>query len=244
MRSLSAQNILRAWEVGQLQHPIDRALTLLAFAHPEKVPSELVSLSIGQRDGYLLTLREQTLGSKLDGFTECPRCHERLEFDLDISAIRFVSPIQSSQSDYSLAVEGFDLRFRLPNSQDLASIVGCQDADTARLGLIERCLLEVSYKGKPVPSHELPEAAIAQLTERIVEYDPQAEVLLPLTCAACGHAWSTVFDIVDFFWTELSALAQRLLLEVHLLAQTYGWREADILSMSAIRRQYYLNLMG
>lgn len=244
MRSLSAQSLLRVWEVGQLQHPIDRALTLLAFAHPEKVPSELVSLSIGQRDGYLLTLREQTLGSKLDGFTECPQCHERLEFDLDISAIRFTDPTQAIQPEYSLSLEGFDLRFRLLNSQDLATIVECQDADTARLGLIERCLLEVSHNGKPVPSHELPEAAIAHLTERIVECDPQAEVLIPLTCAACGHAWSTVFDILDFFWTELSAMAQRLLLEVHLLAQAYGWHEADILSMSAIRRQYYLNLMG
>lgn len=244
MRSLSAQSILRVWEIGQLQHPIDRALTLLSFAYPEKSVSELVSLSIGQRDGYLLTLREQTFGAKLDGFAECPQCHERLEFDLETAAIRFASPTPALQTDYSLSVNGLDLRFRLPNSQDLATIVDDPDPETARMELIERCLLEASRNGTSIPYHELPEAAIAQLTERVVECDPQAEVLIPLTCAACGYAWSTLFDIVDFFWTELSALAQRLLLDVHLLAQSYGWREADILSMSAIRRQYYLNLMS
>jgi hypothetical protein len=52
-----------------------------------------------------------------------------------------------------------------------------------------------------------------------------------------------LFDIVSFFWTELSAQAKRLLREVHTLARGYGWREADILAMSARRRQLYLDLV-
>ena len=32
--------------------------------------------------------------------------------------------------------------------------------------------------------------------------------------------------------------------EVHVLASSYGWRESDILNMSAWRRQYYLDLIG
>jgi hypothetical protein len=31
--------------------------------------------------------------------------------------------------------------------------------------------------------------------------------------------------------------------EVHRLARVYGWREADILSMSASRRQFYLEMV-
>jgi hypothetical protein len=244
MRSLSAQSILRIWEIGQLQHPIDRALTLLAFAYPEKSVSELVSMSIGQRDGYLLALREQTFGSRLDGFAECPQCHERLEFDLPVADIRFVDPARLVQSEYFFSTAGFDLRFRLPNSQDLAAIANYQDAAAARTTLIQRCLLEAIRDGTVIACNELPDEALAQLIEQVVACDPQAEVVLPLTCSVCGYAWSALFDIVDFFWTELSALAQRLLLEVHLLAQSYGWREADILSMSAIRRQSYLNLMS
>jgi hypothetical protein len=31
---------------------------------------------------------------------------------------------------------------------------------------------------------------------------------------------------------------------VHTLAQAYGWREVDILSMNAWRRQAYLEMLG
>jgi hypothetical protein len=31
---------------------------------------------------------------------------------------------------------------------------------------------------------------------------------------------------------------------VHLLASAYGWSEGDILSMSPVRRQFYLEISG
>ena len=43
---------------------------------------------------------------------------------------------------------------------------------------------------------------------------------------------------------ELATQAKRLLREVHFLARAYGWREADILAMSARRRQAYLEMVG
>jgi hypothetical protein len=49
-----------------------------------------------------------------------------------------------------------------------------------------------------------------------------------------------MFDIVSFLWTEIAAEAKRLLREVHILASAYGWREADIFSLSPLRRQFYL----
>ena len=74
--------------------------------------------------------------------------------------------------------------------------------------------------------------------------DPQAEVLLDLDCPACNHRWQILFDIASFFYAEVSAYAKRLLREVHTLARRYGWREADILSMSTARRQFYIELPG
>jgi hypothetical protein len=35
-----------------------------------------------------------------------------------------------------------------------------------------------------------------------------------------------------------------MLVEVHKLASAYGWREADILAMSATRRSMYLNIIN
>jgi hypothetical protein len=66
--------------------------------------------------------------------------------------------------------------------------------------------------------------------------------LLDLRCPTCGHSWHALFDIVAFFWAELASQAKRLLREVHTLARAYGWREADIVSMSARRRQLYLEM--
>lgn len=244
MRPLSAHHILQIWEIGQSQHPLDRALTLLTFACPDITASELASLSIGQRDAYLLTIREMTFGSKLNGFAECPHCRERLEFDINVADIRIAEPVAPQVEEYSLAMEGLELQFRLPNSWDLAAIVGCQEVGVANSQLMQRCLVQASRDGVTVDYSELPSVAIAQLAAQMAEYDPQAEVLLDLNCPACNHSWQVLFDIVSFFWTELSVQAKRLLREVHQLARFYGWREADILSMSAMRRQFYLDMVS
>jgi hypothetical protein len=44
-------------------------------------------------------------------------------------------------------------------------------------------------------------------------------------------------------WAEIEVRAKRLLLEVHLLATAYGWSEAEILSLNAQRREFYLEMV-
>src|SRR5215212_6514237 len=88
MRPLSAYDLLRDWEVGEDQHPLERTLTLLAAACSELTWDDLAALSVGQRDARLLTLREQTSGPKLNGFAKCPRCAQRLEFDVAVADLR------------------------------------------------------------------------------------------------------------------------------------------------------------
>lgn len=242
MRPLSAHALLRTWEIGQRQHPIDRALTLLRVACPEKSVAELADLNLGRRDAYLLALRELTFGPDANGFAECPQCRERLELDFNLADIRFTNPEEAPAPEYRLAVAGIELAFRLPNSADLAAIAGIKDLEAANSLLLERCLLQASRDGITLADSELPPAAVAQLAEQVAECDPQSEVLLNLSCPACNHSWQALFDIASFFWIEIDAQAKRLLQEVHWLAQCYGWRESDILSMSAARRQLYLEL--
>lgn len=242
MRPLSAHDLLRVWEVGEDQHPLDRALTLLAAACPELTWDELAALSVGQRDARLFTLREQTSGPRLNGFAQCPRCGERLEFDVAVADLRVAEEPDAEEEARELVTDGLALRFRLPNSRDLAALLGCQDPAVTRSLLAQRCVLQASRDGVPVAGSELPAKAISRLAQRMAECDPQAEVLLGLHCPACDHGWQALFDIVAFFWAELAAQANRLLREVHTLARAYGWREADILSMSARRRQLYLEM--
>jgi hypothetical protein len=244
MRPLSAHDLLRVWEVGEDQHPLDRALTLLVFACPDLTWEELAELSIGQRDARLLALRERVSGPKLSGFAECPRCAERLEFDLAVADLRVATEPDAGEEERELVADGLALRFRLPNSRDLAAILGGHDTAAARGLLVRRCVLEASRDGVPLDVGELPVEATAELARRMAACDPQAEVLLDLDCPACGHGWQALFDIVAYFWAELAAQAKRLLRDVHTLARAYGWREVDILGMSARRRQFYLEMVA
>lgn len=239
--ALSARDIVQIWEWGQDKHPIDRALRLLALACPELTAEQLQSLTIGQRNSRLLALREKTLGPTLKGFAECTQCGTPLEFSVAAAAIRQPEPVEQT---YSLEMDGLKIRFRLLNSEDLAAIVGLTDVDVARLRLIERCLVEAKQDGQSLALSDLPEAVLAALVDAVIERDPQAETRFQLTCPACDHHWSALFDIVSFFWTELSARAQRHLFEVHALARAYGWREADIVAMSDARRGFYLGWVG
>jgi hypothetical protein len=244
MRPLSADQILRIWEMGERLHPVDRGLTLLAFSYPDQSIANLASLTVGQRDALLLTLREMTFGNTLDCFAQCPQCSEELEFTLETAQIRLSASSQSPDSDYSFAIEGFEGKFRLPNSFDLAEIAGDLNPEVAKSTLLKRCLLQANHNGVEVSHQELPPQVVTQLATQMAEIDPQAEILFDLSCPDCHHEWQILFDIVTFLWTELSAQAKRLLLEVHQLARHYSWHEADILAMSAMRRNLYLELIG
>src|SRR4029077_20478860 len=75
------------WEAGRQQHELDRALTLLAAAHPELRRDELADLTIGERDMQLLRLRMVMFGGSACGNSECAQCGERVEFSLDTRSL-------------------------------------------------------------------------------------------------------------------------------------------------------------
>jgi hypothetical protein len=248
MHGLSAHELLYIWEVGWPQHPVDRAMTILAAAFPEASREELLNLSIGQRDRYLLAVRERTFGSQLVSFAECTACQERLEFTLDAADISDTAEMGSTGNSFTidheheLIIAGYEVRFRIPNSLDLAQVVRGQDAVAARNLMIQQCVVRSTQDGVEVAAIELQERVITALEERMAQCDPQADVQLNMCCPGCGSHWSVMFDIVTFFWTEICAQAKRLLREVHTLASAYGWCEDDILSMSTARRQLYLEM--
>ncbi len=239
MNLVTTAELLTAWEQGLSQLGTRRLLTLLATAFPEVSDEQLFKLPIGQRDGLALKLREALFGSQLTSLAACPGCNERLEFALDITDIK-VMPSNPVQETLALQVEGVDLEFRLPNSQDLMLIEAASSVDEARSLLFGRCLLSVAQAGQTQPFNKLSETILDKVEAAMSEADPQANVQLDLCCPACQHNWLAAFDIASFLWSEINVWAQRVLNEVHLLAKAYAWREADILAMSPTRRRYYL----
>ena len=248
MRALTASELVGVWERGLLETPPRRALTLLAAASGELSPDALARLSVGERDARLLTLREQTFGSQLTSLATCPACQQRVESEIEVNDLR-VATGADAPATLALGAGGYDVQFRLPNSLDLEAIAGA--ADNAREGvkgarrvLLERCLLSAEREGERVTVRDLTDEVCGAIVERMQGADPQADVRLSLACPQCDARWEEQFDIEAFFWDEINAWAERLLREVHTIASRYGWRETDIINMSASRRHYYLDLIN
>ena len=241
MHTLSATELLDVWERGEHQHPLDRALTLLAVTCPEKKHPELMRLSIGQRDALLFASRQLTFGPEMEAYAACPACGVQLEFTINIKEL-LRRDTHGDQCETSVELDGFRIRFRLPDSVDLAECINsgsiADDKD-----LLKRCVLKVTRGKKGVAFEELPEATSSALAERMADLDPLSEVQIALNCNECGHRFTMLLDILSFFWSELSGQVQQLLKQVHVLARYYGWREADILAMKSWRRQYYLDMV-
>lgn len=218
----------------------ERALLLLAAALPGAAPGELAALPLAERDRLLLELRAAAAGPELAAFVACPGCGERLELALDAAALRAGAPPDPA-AEWDAEGGGVRMRFRLPDSRDLAAAGACASVDEARRLLGERCVTRaVDAAGDPVSP--LPDQALAALAARMDQVAPSTDVSLALTCPACGTAWEAPLDVPAFVWTETWARGRRLLREVDALARAYHWSEAEILALPAARRRAYLEL--
>ena len=240
MRRLPSQELLRLWEEGRTQHPLDRALTLLQAAEGG-TRRALAQLPMGERDARLLSLHEQLFGSELRCYAECPHCAERLEFSVSTSGLRVPT---AQPGERELSEGGYTLRFRPLDSTDLAAATQCSGEDAAVALLVRRCVLSATLKGEPVEPDALPDQVVQTLSSALLECDPQAELLLDLKCPGCGRSWQSPLELVPFLWTQITSRARRLLREVHTLAMAYGWSEEAILSLGDARRQAYLSLVN
>lgn len=235
MEPLRSGDFLSVWEQARGLHAVDQALALLAAGCPGVPHAELASLSLGERDARLLSLREETFGEAMEGVVDCPRCGQRLEFI--VSTWDVCVPPEEAEPSHEVNTELGPLRFRPLNSYDIAAIAGLGGADEGRRLLAHRSLIDH-------PTGGLTDDIVDALASRLAECDPQAEVLLELRCPECGETWRQALDIASFLWTEVSAAARRLLREVDTLARAYGWGEADILGLSPGRRQLYLEMVS
>lgn len=244
MRSLSASELLNIWEWGRNQPSWSKAIKLLASACSETSIDMLTQLSLGQRDAMLLTLREWTFGSQLVSQVTCPNCGEVLELNFDVADMRVASLSLEPAEKYCLELADYEVSFRLPNSLDMITIAEHTQPEIAQEVLLERCILGAVSDGECLPFQQLPSDVINAIITQMALVDPQANVPIDISCSTCNHQWQSLFDIVSFFWAEIHTWAFRVLREVHTLAVTYGWCEADILAMSPRRRQLYLKMVA
>jgi hypothetical protein len=241
MHAISAEELLRVWEFGQFRPPPHRALMLLAASSPSVSREELEQMSIGERDAHLLELRESLFGPQFAGLSECPSCKSNIEIDFDSSEIKSFDSKQDGP--FRFAFGDYEFKCRLPNSADLFQLKESSDLDEMKMSILDKCLLEKKFKGAEVSLSQLPNEAIDACNAELSLRDPQADVSLSLVCPDCSHRWEVIFDIVSFAWQEISVWAGRLLRQIHIIAAGYGWHEQEILALSPLRRQAYLEML-
>lgn len=245
MRRLSSRRAIDAWERGQTSDSQELPLALLSVALPDEDRERLARLAVGRRDALLMRLRERTFGRQVSGFAQCPQCAARLQFSLDLASYETGEALAGEPGAQEMEHAGWWLRFRVPDSRDLAVAARFPEEGSARRALVQRCVLAARDDGgREVPPQVvpdvLPEEVVAELARRMEELDPLSYLPLAIDCANCGHDWVLLFDIAALFWEEIASTAERLLHEVRTLALAYGWSEGEILAMSDARRRFYL----
>lgn len=239
------ETLLQVWEKSCGEHPIGCALALLDAAWPRAGPDGWAHAPIGHRDAWLLDLHRAMFGAELATTTRCPQCQERLEIGFRAEDIGLApTTLDDAPRTFRLSVQGYEVSYRLPTSDDLlAARTQAPDAAAVAASLLDRCVLEATRRGRPVPAGELPEQVVAGVAAGVQAQDPGVEIRVALACEDCGHRWEIDFDPVQHVAAELDDWAQRLLAEVHVLASAYGWAERDIVAMSPLRRQIYLDMV-
>ena len=242
MKTLASLDLLNAWEQGLGRGVAERALILLRLAAGTEA-NDPARWPIGQRDACLLDLRKSVFGEQVDGVASCPECGVQQEFRMPVGQLRVAGP--ESGTELALVSGDYQVDFRLPDSLDLCELEAAAGAEgDLSLRLLQSCVTNATAGDRPVAAADLPDDVAQQISERMSQADPQADISLSLECPGCSHRWSEPFDIASFLWTELSAWASRTLFDVHQLAAAYGWSEAESLSMSPRRRGFYLEMIA
>ncbi|WP_194825054.1 phage baseplate protein [Nocardia sp. XZ_19_231] len=233
------ETLLAAWDYGCDRSLTHGALALLATVNPGASLNQLATLSIGDRDRQLMGLRAQLFGDLASCLAVCPTCQASLELSFGIGEVQ---PAPSADGGV-LCTGGFEIAYRTPTSADLLDVAE-SPPPRARELLLARCVRDVRLEGEATRLDTIPTDVIDALVDALAQADPAARVEFALACPECANHWAEPFDIASFLWAEVDHWAQRQLREVHMLALAYGWRERDVMAMSARRRRRYLELIG
>jgi len=241
-------------QAGRYLKPAARATQLLTrcllrLGPMEPVTSDAVKqLTVGDREALLLRLRQITLGDRIACVLSCPACASTMDLDLQIREL-LIPPYPHAREFHQaeLIDEGhsYTVVFRLPNGsdQEAAAQVAAESVDDAADFVLRRCVAEIKREDDPALGN-LPHVVRQALPQKMAELDPQAEVLLNLTCPECTAGFVVPFDIGDYLYREFSSREREFYRGVHALSLYYHWTEHAILGLSRRKRDLYLDLLA
>ncbi len=187
---------------------LDQVLALLAASGVD-APEDL---SVGEGDRVLLDLLWQVMGQPLMVTLRCPNC--------DAFSVVEIRPDVMPRLEPRCAWWGPGGGLREPTYADLAGLPA--DPEAAASELLRRCTI-----GRP------PRPAAVDDLERV----DQSLGPIEGPCAACGWQLQTPVEVEQLVLRRLARRAQEVDLEIHLLAQAYGWELTTIEALPDGRRR-------
>lgn len=235
---MNDSTLLQLWEAA-LPLPAPRRAQLLAQAGGAASPATLGAANLA-----LLQLHERLCGTALPLRATCPQCAAELEFTLDTAVLAGAAAAPPAAAAHEFTLGDLRLRFRLPNADDLQALAAIASAEAAARALFERCVLHAESAGRELPAAALDASVRDAVASAIDRLEPLASLAFDLVCAECSHGFQAPLDLAAVTYAELCHRAEQALADVAALAHAYGWREADVLALSPVRRAAYLQLCG
>jgi hypothetical protein len=253
---LDAEALLRLWECALGQPPGARSEALLRGSSENMEPDQ----TLGERNARLVALHEQLFGRELELLSHCPQCGTTAQFSADCAALAAqMRPSAEKAEFHRLEAHGHVVEFCLPSGSDIAGASATVTATKARLTplaaseatltdaftqlLLDRCVLSCTLDGVTVPTQEVPAPVLDALSHQMEMLDPGASVSFALVCPQCATRWPAPLDVGELVWLKVRAAAERVLLDIDVLARAYGWTEREVLRLNPLRRAAYLQMV-
>ncbi|MEM5317143.1 hypothetical protein [Paraburkholderia sp. JHI869] len=230
---MDLDTLISTWEAALAQPAATRTATLVAVLR--EGAGDPLALDVGTREHDALRLAACIVGDALDAQTACVHCGERMEIRVPLAALERV-PVDTAEVRDGV----WQVGLRVPDTHDVLAALDFPAGEASEAALFSRCVRSAQCNSEARTANDLPAALRAQCEARLDALAPLANLTLDLVCPTCGAEDAVPLDAGAFVFERMRHWVEDQLDDVARLCRAYGWREADVLAMSAWRRRFYL----
>jgi hypothetical protein len=196
----------------------------------------LVKLTAADRDRLLAAVYERIYGRRVNSSVICAACGEAFDMHFNLpDLIVYLSaggeaPPPAIQPDrsYRLSDGG---SFRLPTTEDELGVIGLAREDAWNLiveqGLLSQANWELEFNAEDI---------LSEMQSKMATIAPLVAADLDARCPECSHLQQVHFDLQHYLLQALCNDRRRLMMDVHILAATYGWSLNEIMGLARSQR--------
>lgn len=191
---------------------------------------DVSKLTAADRDTMLAALHRACWGDAITSTLSCEACDEMFDLSFSLSGLQRYLWDHAGGSHLidNAHVETSEGSVSLPTSrEELALASGSRTQAAMRLAA-----------AVGVDPDKMEDAAVELET-----LAPIIDLELDATCPECAQVHQAAFDIQSFVMQRLLNEREQLLMEIHLIAMTYGWSLSEIVSLPRSTRKSVAELI-